>query len=62
MSINSLSHRFKRPAGVGHVRTLNQHPLDEQTVLRRVPDVGLAVTVAVHALEKREKMLRTSSL
>lgn len=46
-----LDAELQRPAGVGHVGALDQHPLDEQTVLRRVPDVGVAV--AVHALEPR---------
>lgn len=40
----------QRPAGVRHIRTLDQHSLYQQAVLRGVPDVGLAVSVAVQAL------------
>lgn len=47
-----LNAELQRPAGVRYVGTLDQHPLDQQAVLRRVPDVGLAVALTVHTLKK----------
>lgn len=47
-----LNAELQRPAGVCYIGALDQHPLDQQTVLRRVPEVGLAVTVTVYALKK----------
>lgn len=40
-------------AGVCHICTLDQHPLYQQTILWRVSDVGLTLTVTVHALWER---------
>lgn len=45
-----LDAELQRPAGVCYIGALDQHPLYQQTVLRRVPDIRLAVAVAVHAL------------
>lgn len=45
-----LDAELQRPAGVRYIGALDQHPLYQQTVLRRVPDIRLAVAVAVHAL------------
>lgn len=50
-----LDAELERSAGVCHICTLDQHPLYQQTVLWRVPDVGLTVTVAVHALQERHE-------
>lgn len=49
-----LDAELQRSAGVRHICTLDQHPLYQQPVLWRVPDVGLTVTVAVHALQERQ--------
>ena len=49
-----LDAELQRSAGVRHICTLDQHPLNQQPVLWRVPDVGLTVTVAVHALQERQ--------
>lgn len=45
-----LDAELQRPAGVRHIRTLDQHSLYQQAVLRRVPDVGLTISVAVQTL------------
>lgn len=45
-----LDAELQRPAGVRHIRTLDQHSLYQQAVLWRVPDVGLAISVAVQTL------------
>lgn len=45
-----LDAELQRPAGVRYIGALDQHPLYQQTVLRRVPDIRLAVAVTVHAL------------
>lgn len=45
-----LDAELQRPAGVGHVRALDEHSLYQQAVLWGVPDVGLAIGVAVQTL------------
>lgn len=45
-----LDAELQRPAGVRHVRALDQHSLYQQAVLWGVPDVGLAISVAVQTL------------